>query len=166
MDAEGPADVLADREEPDVIDDGLAAAAVLSRVAGASHHEGGCVPRPQPVEQRLQFRPLGRLDHVVGIEPEREIAGGPRQRGIARRGEVVDPDEVEHPGAELAGDLDRPVDAARIDDDDLIEDPPHRSRQCGRLFSSSLTIMVRVTLGLRRSRSEDSCPQMDADEHR
>ena len=49
-----------------------------------------------------------------------------RERRVPRRGEVVDPGKVEHPGPELAGDLDGPIDAAGIDDDDLVEDPPHR----------------------------------------
>ncbi len=41
--------------------------------------------------------PAPAVEHVIGVEPECIIAGGPRQRRVAGRGEVIDPDEVEHP---------------------------------------------------------------------
>src|SRR5436190_782257 len=66
----------------------------------------------ETLQQRLELRPLGRVDHVIGVEPIGVLADGPGQRGVAGRSEVVDPDEVEDPGAELPGDLDRPVGAA------------------------------------------------------
>ena len=48
------------------------------------------------------------------------------QRGVARGGEVVDPGELEDLGPARPGDLAGAVDAAGIDDDDLVEDPAHR----------------------------------------
>ena len=84
-------------------------------------------PAAQTRQQRLELLAFGRLDHVVGIEPEGIIAGGVRQGRVPGRGEVVDPDEIEHPRPERAGDFDGAVLAAGIDDDDLIEEPAHRS---------------------------------------
>ena len=59
VDAIAPADIVAAREQPDVIDDGLAAAAVGAGVAGASHDVSRRLGRPQAVEERLELRPLG-----------------------------------------------------------------------------------------------------------
>ena len=75
----------------------------------------------QFVEQRLELDSLGRIEHIIGIQPERIVPLCPRERRVAGRGEVTDPDEIEHPGPELAGDLPRAVGAARIDDHDLVE---------------------------------------------
>src|SRR5262249_2084444 len=77
------------------------------------------------------------IDALVGIQPEGVIAGGPLERGVAGRGEVVDPDEIEDTGAERSRDLDRPVARSRVHDDRLIEEAPGRlqaMRQVGLLI--------------------------------
>jgi len=66
---------------------------------------------------------LGRVDQIIGIEPERVIPGSPRQSGISRRREIVDPYEIKHPRPELAGDLPRAVFRPGIHDHDLVEQP-------------------------------------------
>ena len=109
-----------------MIDDGVAAAAIGAGVAGASHHVGRRLVRPQAVQQCPEVLTLRWVDHVIGVEPERVIAGGVGERLVPCGGEVIDPGELEHAGPEFPGDFHRPVDAPRIDDDDLIEDPPHR----------------------------------------
>ena len=144
MDAVGPSDILAEREQPDVIDDRLAAAAVRARVAGArARTQAAGSSRPQSVEQRPQFLPLGRIDHVVGIEPEGIIAGRPGQGRVPGRGEVVDPDEVEHPGAELRAistvRSTLPVSTMTISS----KTPRTDFKHCGKFFSSSRTIIVK-----------------------
>ncbi len=73
-------------------------------------HRRASAPAPaarQSVQQVPQLFPLRRVNHVIGIEPERIVTRGPRQRRVAGRGEVVDPDEIKHPGPELAGNLPR-----------------------------------------------------------
>ncbi len=75
-----------------MIDHGIAAAAVGTRIAGATHDVSGRLLGSQPVEKREELLPLRRIDLVVGIESERVIAGGVRQRFISRRGEVIDPE--------------------------------------------------------------------------
>ena len=62
VDAVGPSDVVAEREQPDVIDDGLAAAAVGAGVAGTSHHVPGRLARLQAVEQH---RNVSRRDGSI-----------------------------------------------------------------------------------------------------
>jgi hypothetical protein len=130
-----------------VIDDGLPAAAVGARVAGALD-DVGRLARTEALQERDQLLPLGWLDDVVGVEPEGVIAGGPRQGRIAGRGEVVHPDEVEHPRPERAGDLGRPIDAAGVHDDDLIEDVAHR-------FEAPWKVLLLV---FHDHRQGDSCP--------
>ncbi len=68
----------------------------------------------------------GRLDHVVGIEPEGVLARGLLQRGVAGRGEVIDPGEFADLRPERLGDAPGAVGRPGVHDDDLIEDPPHR----------------------------------------
>ncbi len=63
----------------------------------------------QSVQQLPQLLPLRRVNDIIGIEPERIVTGGPRQRRVAGRGEVIDPDEIKHPSPELAGNLPRTV---------------------------------------------------------
>ena len=98
---------------------------------GAAHHVRNICPgraafpgslrELQTVQQRSELLPLGRVDHVVGIQPEGIIAGGVFQGRVAGGGEIIDPDEVEHPRPEFARDLLGPVGAAGIDHDDLVE---------------------------------------------
>ena len=115
----------------------------------------------QPVQQLPQLLPLRRVNDIIGIEPERIVAGGPRQRRVAGRGEVIDPDEIEHPSPELAAisrvrSLD-PVSTTTISSNSPATDDKHFEM----LSSSSLTIIVRLT------ETEDLCPQisqMNADE--
>ncbi len=45
---------------------------------------------------------------------------------VPGRGEIVNPDEIEHPGPEFPRDLLGPVRTARVNDDDLVENPCHR----------------------------------------
>ena len=59
----------------------------------------------------LQLLPLRRVDHVIGINSERIISRGPRQRRVPGRGEIIDPDEIKHPRAKLPGNLPRPIQA-------------------------------------------------------
>ena len=49
-------------------------------------------------QQRPQLLSLVRLDHVIGVEPEGIIAGRVRERLVTRRGEAVDPRELEDLG--------------------------------------------------------------------
>ena len=110
---------------------------------------------------------LGRLDDVIGIEPKRIIAGGPRQCRIAGRGEVVDPDKIKHTCPERPGDLDRAVGAAGIDDDDLIEQPAHRFETGGKVFflvpnnhgQADSGPVVRDATAID-SQQEEICPQI------
>ena len=122
----GPADIVAAGKQPDMIDDGLAPAAVGAGVAGTSHDVSRRLVPPQSVEHHLELRPLVRIDHIVGVEPEDIIAGGVGKRLVPRRREVVDPGEREHAGLEGAGDLDRLIVRSGIDDHDFIEDPAYR----------------------------------------
>ena len=109
-----------------MIDDGLPAAAVGAGIAGASDDVARRLVRVETLQQGDELPPLLRLDHIIGIEPEGIIAGRVRERRVAGGGEVVDPGEIEDLRPELPGDLARAIDAAGIDDDDLIEDPAHR----------------------------------------
>ena len=68
-------DVIADRKPPHVVDDRLPARAIGAGIARAAHHVGGLVAGPQASQQRFELRALGRIDHVVGVEPEGIIAG-------------------------------------------------------------------------------------------
>ena len=114
-----------------MVDDRRPAARLAVGVAGAADDVGRLVARPRPSSSASQLGPLGRLDHVVGVEPEGVVAGGAGQRRVAGGGEVVDPGEVEDPRPERAGDLHGAVGRAGVDDDDLVEEPGGRA-QAGR----------------------------------
>jgi len=102
---------LAHRKQPDMVHHRLPAVAVRPRIARAADHIRGLFAGPQTVEQDLEFFSLGRIEHIIGVQPEGINAfASPVPR--ARRGEVIDPDEIEDPGPELAGDLPRAVGAA------------------------------------------------------
>jgi hypothetical protein len=118
-----PPNILAKREQSDMIDDRVAPGSIPARITCAAHHESGLVASPQSLKDSLELVPLNRLNHIIGIEPKRIIAGRMRKRLVSRCREVVDPFEVKHPCPELAGDLLGPVRAARIEDHDLIENP-------------------------------------------
>jgi hypothetical protein len=109
-----------------MIDHGVTAGPIRARIARAPHDVSGRVAGPQPLEQFHQLLPLSRLDHIVGIEPEGEIACGACQRLIARRGEAIDPDEIKDFRSERPGNFHGPVGAAGVDDDDLVEYAPYR----------------------------------------
>ena len=64
---------------------------------------------------------------------------------MARGGEVVDPDEIKHPRAERAGDVNRAILTASVQDNDLIEQTAHRLEGPRKVFFSSRTIMVKDT---------------------
>ncbi len=103
----------------------LPAIPVRSRIASAPHHVRvrivGWKAR-QEFDQRL---PLWRVNQVVGIEPERIITLGSRQRRLAGRGEVIDPDEIKHPCPELFSDFPRAVFRSCVNHQDLIEQTGH-----------------------------------------
>ena len=88
----------------------------------------------QSVQQLPQLLPFRRVNDIIGIEPERIVAGGPRQRRVAGCGEVVDPDEIKHPRPELTGDLPRAVLRSRINDHDLIEQARHGRKAFGNVI--------------------------------
>ena len=166
VDAVGPSDVVAEREQPDVVDHGVAAAAVGAGVAGASHHVAGRLIGPQAVEQRPQCVPLGRVDDVVGIEPEGVIA---RRVGAARRSAPRRSRRSRRtrtpgrrtPGRSPGSGRLLPVSTTTISS----KIPRTDARQCGRFSSSSLTIMVSETLAVRGRRSEGEFgPQMFAED--
>jgi len=73
------------------------------------------------------------VSFIIGVEPEGMVALCPRQRRVAGRCEVIDPDKIEHPRPELAGDLTRAVLRPRINDHDLIKQAGDR-RETGRQF--------------------------------
>ena len=108
----------------------------------------------QTVQQRLQLLPLRRVNHVIGIEPERIIPGRPRQRRVPGRGEVIDPDEIKHPRPKLPGNLPRPIGRAGVNHHDLVEQATATDpKQADMFFSSSRTIIVSEIVALR---AEDS----------
>ena len=87
-----PADVLAERKQPDRIDHRLPAIAIWPRITRTFHHVGspvgsavravpgrGLSPDLQSVQQRLRLLPLRRVDHVIGIKPEGVITPGAAQ---------------------------------------------------------------------------------------
>jgi hypothetical protein len=76
VDAVRPSGVIAQRKQPDVIDNGFATRPIRARIARAAHHVSSLVAGPQSPEQLPQFLAFSRLDHVVSIQPECEIAGG------------------------------------------------------------------------------------------
>ena len=59
MDAIRPAHVLAERKQPDVVDDRLAAAAVGLGIAGAAHDVGGRSPGRSPSSSAFSFSRSG-----------------------------------------------------------------------------------------------------------
>jgi hypothetical protein len=63
VNAVSPPCVVAQREQPGVIDHGHAAGPVRARVARAAHHVRGLVTGPQWREQLTQVLPFSRLDH-------------------------------------------------------------------------------------------------------
>ena len=77
------------------------------------------------MEQSIQFLPLRRVDHIIGIEPERVIARGAGSAPLApwrnRR-----PTRSQRPAPERSRDLGRSIRAAGIDDDNLVEEPTDR----------------------------------------
>ncbi len=103
----------------------------------------------QSLENLFELLSLGRIDDIVCVEPKGIIPRGPRQCGIACGGEIIDPYKIKDACPKRPGDLGRAVGAAGIDDNDLIEHPAHGLETGGKVFSSSLTIMVRLTLALR-----------------
>ena len=136
VDAVFPTDVVADGKQPDVVDDGIAAGPIGLGVTRAAHHEPGRrqFARSDLIEQPLELCPLGRLDHVIGIEPEGVIAGGMLESIVPRRGEAIDPGEFEDLGPERAGDRNRVVGAAGVDDDNLVEHAGHRGQAMWKIF--------------------------------
>jgi hypothetical protein len=110
------------------------------------------VPVPA-CQQRVELFALRRLDHVIRIEPEGIIARGVCQRLVPRRGEVIDPGKLKDTRSEFAGDLDRAIGAARIDNNDLIEHPPHRFQAMRQVFFlnsvGAILVMFRPPTALR-----------------
>jgi hypothetical protein len=80
----------------------------------------------QPSQQLLEFPSLTRFNHIVSIEPERIITRGAGERGIARRREVIHPDEVENLRTERPRNFHRAVGAPSVDDNNLIKQSIHR----------------------------------------
>src|SRR5258708_95135 len=105
MNAVGPARLFAVGEEPDVVNDGRSTTTWVC-VASTTDHVGrfGAV-LSQAGEQALQPPPLLRFDPIICVEPEDVVTRGPRQRRVTGCGEVINPDEIEHPRAEGPGDL-------------------------------------------------------------
>src|SRR3990170_7386601 len=67
----------------------------------------------------------------VRVQPHRPRGRHLGERKVPRRGEVVEPREVEDPGPAGLGDLLRPVLRARVDDHDLVEAALHALRKPG-----------------------------------
>ena len=110
----------------------------------------------RPARVRPALLPLCRVNHVVGIEPERIIAGGPRQRRVAGRGEVINPDEIKHPCAELFSDLPRAIFRPRVNHHDLVEQAANGA-QAGRKVLLFIPYDHRETHGGRRPLGTNSC---------
>ena len=194
VDAVGPANILAERKQPDVIDDRLAAAAVGAGVARAAHHvrggsrmggtayrEGEAPSEPHSLRMPAACEPIpagmqaGRRASVFALPgrwrtaeagQQRDqllpLAARPRRRHRARRRNRRSPAPAlrsaprrsrrprrnRTPAPRTSG-RSRPCGPCcryrrrrsrrRV--------PATDSKQCGRLFSSSRTIMVRLTLG-------------------
>jgi hypothetical protein len=68
----------------------------------------------ETAKQPLRFFPLHRLNHIIGIDPDRMITSRMRERLVARRREVVDPLEIKHPRPELTRNFLGPIPAAGI----------------------------------------------------
>ncbi len=127
----------------------LPAAAVRSRIARAADHIRGLIPGPQTIEEGLELFSLGQIKHIIGVEPEGIIALCPRQRRVAGRGEVINPDKKSNTRAPNS----RAISAVRSVDPVSTttissKSPATDDRHAGRLFSSSLTIMVSDVVAL------------------
>jgi hypothetical protein len=143
-----PAQAFKERKQPDMIDEGMTPVSALPGITGSAHDisgskwglapamDAGACPRlraspmrqsaRQATQQRLELFAFRWLDHIIGIEPEDIISGGVCQGRITSGGKVVNPDKIKDPRPERAGDFDGSILAPGIDDDDLIEQAPHR----------------------------------------
>jgi hypothetical protein len=92
------------------------------------------MPPRQTPKQSLELLPFRPIDHVIGIQPERVIAGRVLQRRAPCRREVIDPRELKDTRPELDGNLLRPIRAPRIDHADLIKQPRHRRQGAWQVF--------------------------------
>lgn len=122
----GPEDVGPQRKKPNVINDGALNPSVGRGVAGTSNHISRAVFPAQSVEQPPELLVVGRVDPVVGVEPEGVIAGGVLQGFIAGRREIVDPGEFKDGGSVSQGDLASGVRGAGVHDDDFVKQSPDR----------------------------------------
>ena len=120
VEAVRPSNVVAEREEADVIE--LDLGAMVVSTGCALHDITGLIVGSQAIEQVPDRRACRRVDHIIGVEPEGVIARGMGECHVAGRREIVDPVEVDDACAERLGDLSGPVEAARVDDHGLIEE--------------------------------------------
>ena len=112
----------------------------------AAHHVAGLVAGSQAVNQRFELQALAaaRPRHRHRARTHNRRSRAPAPRSAPRRSRR--PRQSRRPSPQTPGDLHRPIGAAGVDDDNLIENPPHRLQTGGRFFSSSRAIMVRLTL--------------------
>ena len=75
---------------------------------------------PQPVRRR-------RSHVLIGVDVEDPLAVRQTERAIAGRREVVPPREFVEARAVRGGDFSRAVGGARVDDHDLVHEPPERA---------------------------------------
>src|SRR5262249_34618904 len=69
---------------------------------------------------------LRHVEHIVRVQPKGIVAGGMRESRVSRGRKIVDPYEVGDARAKFSGNLLCAVDAAGIDDDDLVEEAANR----------------------------------------
>ena len=107
---------------------------VAARPGLPAHDDGGRVvtlERQHRVEvvsphQLADDRVVARGNRLVGVERQDPVAGRLRDAEVAGGAEVVLPRKVKEPGPERARDLDGPVRAAGVDDDEIIPEAAHR----------------------------------------
>ena len=103
MHAIRPANVVAEREKSNVIDNRVTAGSIRAGVARAAHHVPGEVAGPHLSGECHELFTFDRFDHIVRIEPKRIITGRMRERFIPCRGEIIDPRRNQTPSRRTRG---------------------------------------------------------------
>ena len=79
-------------------------------------------------QQPLDGGAIAAAESLVGVDVEDPLAASGVERDVARLGEVAAPAVVDHASAVPFRDLDRVIDRAGIDNDDLIDDVADRGQ--------------------------------------
>ena len=151
MHAISPADSFAERKQPDMVDDRVAACSVGAGIARAAHDVRDLLALSQSLENRFELLSLGRIDDIVGIEPKGIIPVA--RASAALRAAAKSSTQTK---SKTCAPNDRAISAVRsvlpVSTTTISSNTPRTdSRQAERFFSSSRTIIVRLTLAFQRS---------------